>query len=104
MVVFPYRFPDWAENMQDNSTTIALMLSEEFGIGVTVVGCGELMGIGVAFPAVAFLSALGHKSYWHMSQDTLGTKSVVMNQWLPEQGFVSIKKLWCVIHYPATAR
>ncbi len=51
----------------------------------------------------AILSALSRKSYWHMSR-TLATQSGLTNQWLADQGLVSIKKLWSVIHYPATAR
>ncbi len=51
----------------------------------------------------AILSALSRKSYWHMSR-TMATQSGMTNQWLAEQGLVSIKKLWSVIHYPATAR
>ncbi|TKB11152.1 group II intron reverse transcriptase/maturase [Desulforhopalus sp. IMCC35007] len=51
----------------------------------------------------AILSALSRKSYWHMSR-TLATQSGMTNLWLADQGLVSIKKLWSVIHYPATAR
>jgi len=51
----------------------------------------------------AILSALSRKSYWHMSR-TLATQSGMTNQWLFDQGLVSIKKLWSKIHYPATAR
>ncbi len=51
----------------------------------------------------AILSALSRKSYWHMSR-TLATQSGMTNQWLADQGLISIKKLWSVIHYPATAR
>jgi RNA-directed DNA polymerase len=51
----------------------------------------------------AILSALSRKSYWHMSR-TLATQSGMTNQWLADQGLVSIKKLWSEIHYPATAR
>ncbi len=47
----------------------------------------------------AILSALSRKSYWHMSR-TLATQSGMTNQWLADQGLVSIKKLWSVIHYP----
>lgn len=51
----------------------------------------------------AILSALSRKSYWHMSR-TLATQSGMTNQWLTDQGLVSIKKLWSEIHYPATGR
>jgi RNA-directed DNA polymerase len=46
---------------------------------------------------------MSRKSYWHMSR-TLATQAGMTNQWLKEQGLVSIKELWVNIHYPATAR
>jgi len=51
----------------------------------------------------AILSALSRKSYWHLSR-TFATQAGMTNKWLAEQGLLSIKKLWCEIHYPATAR
>ena len=51
----------------------------------------------------AILSALSRKSYWHMSR-TLATQSGMTNEWLAGQGLISIKKMWSVIHYPATVR
>lgn len=51
----------------------------------------------------AILSALSRKSYWHMSR-TLATQTGMTNDWLKEQGLVSIKEMWSEIHYPATAR
>jgi RNA-directed DNA polymerase len=51
----------------------------------------------------AILSALSRKSYWHLSR-TFATQTGMTNKWLSEQGLISIKKLWSVIHYPATAR
>ena len=51
----------------------------------------------------AILSALSRKSYWHLSR-TFATQSGMTNEWLSEQGLISIKKLWSLIHYPATAR
>jgi RNA-directed DNA polymerase len=51
----------------------------------------------------AILSALSRKSYWHLSR-TFATQSGMTNEWLAEQGLISIKKLWSKIHYPATAR
>ncbi|MBM9512928.1 hypothetical protein [Desulfogranum marinum] len=34
----------------------------------------------------------------------LATHSGMTNQWLKDQGLLSIKDLWVNIHYPATAR
>jgi retron-type reverse transcriptase len=35
---------------------------------------------------------------------TLATQTGMTNQWLREQGLISIKELWVNIHYPAKAR
>jgi hypothetical protein len=35
---------------------------------------------------------------------TLATHSGMTNQWLKDQGVLSVKDLWVKIHYPATAR
>jgi len=45
---------------------------------------------------------LSRKGYWHLSR-TLATQTGMTNQWLKEQGLVSIKKLWVDIHYSAQA-
>jgi len=34
----------------------------------------------------------------------LAAQSGMTNQWLKEQGLISVKELWVKIHYPATAR
>jgi len=39
-------------------------------------------------------------TYWRLSK-TLATQSGMTNQWLAEQGLVSIKTLWVAFHYPA---
>jgi len=46
---------------------------------------------------------LSRKGPWHLSR-TLATNSGMSNQWLKDQGLISIKQLWVNIHYPATAR
>ena len=51
----------------------------------------------------AILSALSRKSYWHLSR-SCATQTGMTNDWLEEQGLISVKKLWSRIHYPATAR
>jgi RNA-directed DNA polymerase len=35
---------------------------------------------------------------------TLATQTGMTNQWLKDQGLVSVKELWVSIHYPATTR
>lgn len=51
----------------------------------------------------AILSALSRKSYWHLSK-SYATQTGMTNEWLAEQGLISVKKMWSAIHYPATAR
>ena len=46
---------------------------------------------------------LSRKGPWRLSR-TLATHSGMTNQWLKDQGLVSVKELWVKIHYPATAR
>ena len=55
------------------------------------------------FERSAIIAVLSRKSYWRLSR-TLATNSGMTNQWLKEQGLVSIKEQWVGIHYPATAR
>jgi len=52
---------------------------------------------------VAIAVGLSRKSYWHMSR-TFATNSGMSNQWLMNQGLISIKQLWVNIHYPTTVR
>jgi len=47
--------------------------------------------------------AISRKGPWHLAR-TLATQTGMTNQWLKEQGLVSVKELWVNIHYPATAR
>lgn len=51
----------------------------------------------------AIQTGLSRKGYWRLSR-TLATNSGMTNQWLKEQGLVSIRERWIKIHYPATAR
>lgn len=46
---------------------------------------------------------LSRKGPWHLSR-TLATQSGMTNEWLKDQGLVSVKEQWVKIHYPATAR
>ena len=62
----------------------------------------ELLKLGTSLKA-AISVGLSRKGYWRLSR-TLATQSGMTNQWLKEQGLVSIKALWVNIHYPATAR
>ena len=55
------------------------------------------------FKRQAILTALSRKGPWHLAR-TLATQSGMTNEWLYEQGLISVKDLWVRIHYPATAR
>jgi RNA-directed DNA polymerase len=46
---------------------------------------------------------LSRKGPWRLAR-TLATQTGMTNQWLKDQGLVSVKELWVKIHYPATAR
>jgi len=50
---------------------------------------------------LAIQVGMSRKGYWRLSR-TLATHSGMSNQWLKEQGLVSIKEQWVNIHYPAT--
>ena len=63
---------------------------------------GNLIQLG-ASEQTAIQTGLSRKSYWRLSR-TLATQSGMTNQWLQEQGLISIRELWIAIHYPATAR
>ncbi len=51
----------------------------------------------------AIRAGLSRKSYWRLSR-TMATHMAMSNQWLAEQGLISIQEEWIRIHYPATAR
>jgi RNA-directed DNA polymerase len=59
----------------------------------------ELLKLGTS-PKQAILTALSRKSYWHLSK-TLATQSGLTDNWLDQQGLVSVRKLWIAFHYPA---
>ena len=60
----------------------------------------ELLKLGT-FLRTAIHAGLSRKSYWRLSK-TLATQSGMTNQWLADQGLVSIKTLWVAFHYPPT--
>jgi RNA-directed DNA polymerase len=45
----------------------------------------------------AILTALGSKSYWHLSR-TLVTQTGMTNEWLKRQGPISVRDLWMKAH------
>jgi len=62
----------------------------------------NLLKLGT-FKRTAILTAISRKGPWRLSR-TLATQTGMTNQWLKDQGVVSVKELWVKIHYPATAR
>jgi RNA-directed DNA polymerase len=46
---------------------------------------------------------LSRKGPWRLAR-TLATQTGMTNQWLKDQGLVSVKERWVTIHYPTTAR
>ena len=62
----------------------------------------ELTKLGT-FLRTAISVGLSRKGPWRLSR-TLATHSGMTNQWLKDQGLLSVKDLWVNIHYPATAR
>jgi RNA-directed DNA polymerase len=54
-------------------------------------------------PGVAIPMCFSRKGPWRCAR-TLATQTSMTNQWLKDQGLVSVKELWVNIHYPATAR
>jgi RNA-directed DNA polymerase len=62
----------------------------------------ELLRLGTP-RTYAFSVGLSRKGPWRLSK-VLGERCGMTNQWLKEQGLLSIKEMWVNIHYPATAR
>jgi len=62
----------------------------------------ELTKLGT-FLRTAISVGLSRKGPWRLSR-TLATQSGMTNQWLKDQGLLSVKDQWVKIHYPATAR
>jgi RNA-directed DNA polymerase len=54
-------------------------------------------------PCVAIPMSLSRKGPWNGSR-TLATQTGMTNEWLKDQGLISVKEQWVKIHYPATAR
>lgn len=54
-------------------------------------------------PAVAIPMCLSRKGPWRCAR-TLATQTGMTNQWLKDQGLLSVKELWVNIHYPTTVR
>lgn len=55
------------------------------------------------FLHTAISVAISRKGPWHLAR-TLATQTGMTNQWLKDQGLLSVKELWVNTHYPATAR
>ena len=62
----------------------------------------ELIKLGVS-KRDAILLGLSRKSFWRLSK-TLATNSGLSNAHFEKIGLISMHKLWCKIHHPATAR
>ena len=61
---------------------------------LTKLGCNLRLAISIG---------LSRKGPYRLAK-TLATQSGMTNQWLKDQGLLSVKELWVKIHYPATAR
>jgi RNA-directed DNA polymerase len=61
----------------------------------------NLRKLGTSLHA-AISVALSRKGPWRLSR-TLATQTGMTNDWLKDQGLLSVKELWVHIHYPATA-
>ena len=60
----------------------------------------NLLKLGTS-KAHAILTAIRRRGPWHLSR-ILAAQTGMTNQWLKEQGLLSVKELWVNIHYPAT--
>ena len=56
----------------------------------------HLLALGVG-KSHAILTAISSKSYWRLSK-TLATQLGMTNQWLKEQGLISVRALWMKAH------
>jgi RNA-directed DNA polymerase len=54
-------------------------------------------------PGVAIPMSLSRKGPWKSAR-TMATQTGMTNQWLKDQGLLSVKELWVNIHYPTTVR
>ncbi|MEK6209438.1 MAG: maturase [Pseudomonadota bacterium] len=57
---------------------------------------GNLIVLGTG-KRTAILTAISSKSYWHLSR-SLATQTGMTNEWLQQQGLVSIRALWMKAH------
>ena len=48
----------------------------------------------------AILTGISRKGYWHLAR-TLATQTGMTNQWLSNQGLISVRDLWISFHYPS---
>ena len=62
----------------------------------------ELLKLGTLL-GIAIRAGLNRSGSWAMAR-RLAAQSGMNNQWLKEQGLISVKELWVKIHCPATAR
>jgi len=62
----------------------------------------ELLKLGT-YRKTAISVAISRKGPWHLAR-TLATQTGMTNQWLKDQGLLSVKELWVKIHYPTTVR
>src|SRR5262245_44463666 len=56
----------------------------------------HLLALGTSKRA-AVLTAISSKSYWHLSR-TLATQTGMTNEWLKQQGLLSVRALWMQAH------
>jgi len=56
----------------------------------------HLLALGIG-KRHAILTAISSKSYWRLSK-TLATQAGMTNQWLKEQGLISVRELWMKAH------
>lgn len=56
----------------------------------------NLLALGTSRKQAIF-TAISRKSYWRLSK-TLATRSGMTNQWLKNQGLLSIRDLWMQAH------
>jgi RNA-directed DNA polymerase len=62
----------------------------------------NLLNLGT-HPGVAIPMCFSRKGPWKCAR-TLATQTGMTNQWLKDQGLLSVKELWVSIHYPTTVR
>ena len=58
---------------------------------------------GGKYPNMSIPLSFSRKGPWKCAR-TLVTQTGMTNQWLPDEGLLSVKKLWVKFHYPAMAR